>query len=531
MLICLLLAAGLGVDATTAPASASVTQLCEGYAGCADEGMSNAGYRAVNDTMFWRMYPGHNCTNYAAYRMVRAGMANIRPWSGEGNASNWGRANRSITDGTPAVGAVAWWDAYAGPAGSSGHVAYVEQVLSPDVVIVSQDSWRGEFSWARVVRGSGSWPSGFIHFHDAPLTNTARPALSGTPKVGATLSSSPGTWSPGDATIRYQWKANGVDIPGATTPSLTLRASMLGARIAVRTTATKLGYPKSITTSTPTRPVAPGVISNNVPPTVAGVAQVDSTLTASPGLWTPTPGRLTYQWTADGAPIVGARAPALTADPRLVGKALAVTVTAAKNGYPAVSSTSSVTVPVAPGTFTVSAPPSLAVAGLDGAPRPGQVVTFDRGRFAPSEADVSVQWLRAGVPVEGATGPTYRLTRADLGARITARMTVTRPGYTALRTRTASTGRVKAIPHLHKVATPGRERLRLEVTATAGDTPVLGTLQLRSGRTLLGEYHLGRSPRTIRVTGLESGLQTFTLRYTGSETVRSAARTFKARIG
>ncbi|HEU4811622.1 MAG TPA: CHAP domain-containing protein [Nocardioides sp.] len=532
VLTCLILAAGLGVDATTAPASASITQLCEGYASCADEGMSNAGYRAANDTMYWRMYSGHNCTNYAAYRMVRAGMANIRPWSGEGNASNWGHANRSRTDDTPAVGAVAWWDAYDGPAGSAGHVAYVEQVLSPDVVIVSQDSWRGDFSWARIVRGGGSWPTGFIHFHDAPLTNTARPAVSGTPKVGATLSSSPGTWSPGDPTIRYQWEANGVDIAGATGPALTLRASMLDARIAVRTTASKLGYPTSVTTSAPTRPVAPGVITNNEPPTVGGEAQVDSTLTATAGLWTPTPGRLTYQWTADGAPVAGGRTAVLTAGPELVGKALAVTVTATKNGYPAVSSTSAVTNPVLPGTFTVRTPPTLAIDGLDGAPRPGQVVTFDRGRFAPSEADVSLQWLRAGVPVEGAVGPTYRLTRADLGARISARMTVTRPGYTPLRTRTAPTWRVKATPHLHLVKTPGRERLRLEVTAGApGGTPVLGTLQLRLGHKLLGEYPLGRNPRVIRLTDLPTGLQTFTLRYTGSDTVRAATRTFQARIG
>lgn len=406
-------------------------------------------------------------------------------------------------------------------------------MLSPDVVIVSQDSWRGDFSWARIVRGSGSWPSGFIHFHDAPLTNTARPAVSGTPKVGATLSSTPGTWSPGDATVRYQWEADGVDIAGATAPSLTLRASMLDARIAVRTTASKLGYPTGVTTSAPTRPVAPGVITNNSPPVVAGEAQVDSTLTASTGLWTPTPGRLTYQWSADGAPIAGARAAVLTAGPELVGKTLSVTVTASKNGYPAVSSTSAVTHPVLPGTFTVKTPPTLSIAGLDGAPRPGQVVTFDGGYFAPSAADVTVQWVRSGIPIQGATSSTYRLTRADLGSRITARMTLNRPGYTPLTTVAAATARVKAVPRLRVVATPGHERLRLDVTASApGGTPVVGTLQLRSGRTLLGEYHLGRrTPRIIRLTDLPSGLQTFTLRYTGSETVRSAVRTFQVRIG
>ena len=47
--------------------------------------MSDAGYGAANATSYWRMYTGHNCTNYAAYRMVKSGMANVRPWSGRPN--------------------------------------------------------------------------------------------------------------------------------------------------------------------------------------------------------------------------------------------------------------------------------------------------------------------------------------------------------------------------------------------------------------------------------------------------------------
>ena len=86
--------------------------LCWGYNGCARAGMGNAGYASVNNRMYWRMFSGHNCTNYAAYRMVHAGMPNVRPWTGSGNATNWGVAMSRITDGRPAVGAVAWWRAY-----------------------------------------------------------------------------------------------------------------------------------------------------------------------------------------------------------------------------------------------------------------------------------------------------------------------------------------------------------------------------------------------------------------------------------
>ena len=36
--------------------------------------MGNAGYASANHTSYWRMYSGHNCTNYAAFRMIKAGM-------------------------------------------------------------------------------------------------------------------------------------------------------------------------------------------------------------------------------------------------------------------------------------------------------------------------------------------------------------------------------------------------------------------------------------------------------------------------
>ena len=61
---------------------------------------------------------------------------------------------------------MAWWRANSSPAGSAGHVGYVEQVVSPDEIIVSMDWWGGDFTWARIIKGGGSWPSGFIHFND-----------------------------------------------------------------------------------------------------------------------------------------------------------------------------------------------------------------------------------------------------------------------------------------------------------------------------------------------------------------------------
>ena len=164
------------VVGTGAPALAAGTHLCDGYKECSDRGMTASGYGLVNDRSYWRMYPGHNCTNYAAYRMIRSGMADSRPWSGGGNAIYWGQHMSSITDSTPRVGAIAWWND-----GSPGHVAYVEKVISSSEIIISQDSWGGDFSWARVT-ADYRWPDGFIHLNDRPLDNRALPRISCGPR-------------------------------------------------------------------------------------------------------------------------------------------------------------------------------------------------------------------------------------------------------------------------------------------------------------------------------------------------------------
>ncbi len=271
----------LGVPA--APAVADYTALCNGYAGCANAGYSNAGYRAASDKMFWRMYSGHNCTNYAAYRMVKAGMPNTRPWSGGGNAENWGHAMASITDHTPMVGAVAWWDAYVRPAGSSGHVAYVERVISSSEIWISEDSWSGDFHWRRVTKSGSGWPSGFIHFRDVALRNTAAPTIAGTVQVGQTLTATPGTWSRPVTSYTYQWLADGLPIPGATAATYVPGSGKFGKSISVKVSANATGYAAGTATSAATAPVAAGVLTNTEPPAISGAPEVGADLTASRG--------------------------------------------------------------------------------------------------------------------------------------------------------------------------------------------------------------------------------------------------------
>ncbi len=47
-----------------------------------------------------------------------------------------------------------------------GDVAYVERVVSPSEIYVSEDNWGGDFRWRKITRSGGRWPQGFIHLKD-----------------------------------------------------------------------------------------------------------------------------------------------------------------------------------------------------------------------------------------------------------------------------------------------------------------------------------------------------------------------------
>lgn len=147
--------------------SAEWIVLCTGYDPCQSAGYPHSGYKENAATSWWRQSTGHNCTNYVAYRLVKNGLPNTRPSTLSGNAYNWGPAFPSQTNDDPAVGSVAWWNT---SFSSTGHVAYVERVISADEIIISEDNWGGEFKWRRVTRTGGKWPNGFIHLRDQGTT-------------------------------------------------------------------------------------------------------------------------------------------------------------------------------------------------------------------------------------------------------------------------------------------------------------------------------------------------------------------------
>ncbi|MFT4187362.1 MAG: carboxypeptidase regulatory-like domain-containing protein [Aeromicrobium sp.] len=183
------------------------------------------------------------------------------------------------------------------------------------------------------------------------VLNTAVPTVSGTAMVGQTLTVSPGTWSPSNASLAYQWLADGAPITGATGQTLALAAAQKGKKISVKVTGTASGHHSAEATSVETGAVAEQTVVNTAAPTISGTAKVGQTLTASPGAWSPGSGvAFAYQWLAEGQPIQGATGQTLVLTAAEQGKKISVRVTGTRSGYVQGVATSGQTVAVAAAT-------------------------------------------------------------------------------------------------------------------------------------------------------------------------------------
>ncbi|MFJ4784295.1 Tat pathway signal protein [Streptomyces sp. NPDC088794] len=155
---------------------------------------------------------------------------------------SWSAAPSSYTyqwkaDGTAISGATA--STYTVPA------SLVGKKLSVTVVAVRSGYQSGSATSAAVTVAKG----------DAPKASKV-PVISGTAKVGRTLKSTKGTWSPSPTTYSYQWYANGKAISGATKTSLVLKAAQKGKKITVKVVAHRTGHKDGSAVSKATKAVA-----------------------------------------------------------------------------------------------------------------------------------------------------------------------------------------------------------------------------------------------------------------------------------
>jgi surface antigen len=492
----------------------SSTYLCSGYQGCAAAGYGNAGYRQASGTMYWKMYAGHNCTNYVAYRLIQSGMPNVRPWQGDGNASNWGVAMAGITDQTPAVGSVAWYKPHVTPAGSAGHVAYVEQVVSDTEIIVSEDYWGGDFYWRRITKTGGGWPSGFIHFNDRVVAPTTAPTIAGSAAVGSQLEVATGAWSPSPTSVTVQWLADGAAIPGATAPAYVPTPDVKGKTLTAQVTAQLDGYAPG-KASLATAPVAPGTFQQTQQPTIQGEPQVGSTLTLTPSAWAPQPAKATTQWYADGEPLDGATGGTLTLTRDHIGKQISARVTASSKAYLKSRSNAPATSAVLAKPVTFTTPSKVR-----GKAQVGSRLVAKLGQTRPKDATATYQWLSNGKRIPKATNPTYTVRKGDLGHNLTVEVTLERRHFRATTETLGVASVVTTVPELRVRPEVKRGRVIVDVRVKAlGARKPAGAITVSIGnRTVEGQVVDGKAHLVVR--DLRPGKRPMVVRYAGTDVVQ-----------
>lgn len=172
-------------------------------------------------------------------------------------------------------------------------------------------------------------------------------------------------------------------------------------------------------------------------PAISGTARVGVALTAVPGVWSPAPVTLRFQWSRGGKAIAGATATQYVPVAADRGQQLSVTVTGAKAGYTAVARTSLKSAVVAAGVISGPTPRIIGTA------KKGKKLTASPGTWKPSGVALTYQWRRNGAGIPGATKSTYKLVKKDKKKRITVTVTGSKPGYTTLSRTSPATAKVR----------------------------------------------------------------------------------------
>jgi len=310
------------------------------------------------------------------------------------------------------------------------------------------------------------------------------PTISGTAKVGATLTAAPGAWEPAATVFTYQWNRGGSAISGATSTTYVPTTADLGATLTVAVTGTLSGYTTTTKTSAATAAVATGTFTTAVP-VISGTTKVGNTLTAVPGTWTPAGAAFTYQWYRGASAISGATASTYALVPADAGAAISVAVTGSATGYTAATVTSAATVAISNGTFTTVTPT------ISGTAKVGSTLTATTGSWTPAPSNgYTYSWLRDGSAIPGATTATYTLTTADAGRAISVQVSGTGTGYDAASATSAAIGVASGTITTATPTISGTAQVGKVLTAATGTwTPMPSSFTyawLRDGAAIVG---------------------------------------------
>lgn len=265
-------------------------------------------------------------------------------------------------------------------------------------------------------------PGIYINFWPAPRVGGWAQYPGWTPHYAGPNPPDPEDWE-----FKYQWYRDGKKIAGATASEYPIGAADYGKRITLKITAGVAGggfIPVSATFAAPPgTKVAKGVTTQL--PSVGLLSFQPGVVEAAVGLPQPThpAPAYSYQWYRGDVKIKGATKRVYNLVPADSGHPISVEVTMKRTNFtPATtvlprSEAWAVTLSAGGPVVIVGSPTVGATLSLD-----LPVIYYGNG-LENDDPWYDVQWYRGSTPIPGATGETYTLQAADVGKRITVRVT------------------------------------------------------------------------------------------------------------
>jgi len=261
--------------------------------------------------------------------------------------------------------------------------------------------------------------------------------VSGTPRVGETLTVTTGTGSPVTPTFSYQWYANGKPIAKATKSTYLLTGTSADKLISVGVTAAKTGYTSVVAVIEHGGYVERGTLElgsyyNDGVPAVGKALKVIRYLpnAQTPGV------TVEYQWLRDGSPILGATKSTYKPTKADLGRGVSTRVLLSRTGY----------TPDYFETYPSEIYATQVKAGtvkITGTPKVGSTLTAT-ATGQPSDTTVQMVWQKKkGSKVTSLTvSDTYTLQAADKGFTIFVEAHFSKIGYASSTAKSPATKRI-----------------------------------------------------------------------------------------
>ena len=247
--------------------------------------------------------------------------------------------------------------------------------------------------------------------------NTVLPVITGSLRVGGTLSVSTGTWIGTPASNTYQWQSsvNGTDwdsISGATNATFVIQANQAGLFLRAqvfgnKTSSASVVY--RITASTLSTAMVPALnIQNTALPVVSGAWTEGTTISTTTGSWSAT-GTFTYQWQSSSdnstwADISGATSSSFVLTSSEASKYVRVQVVNTTSSGAGIAQSAS--------RSKVGAPFNTALPAITGTLKIGSTQTVSTGTWSNTPTSYSYQWQKSSdgiswINLSGETANTY----------------------------------------------------------------------------------------------------------------------------